>query len=150
VRVGRNNPKPLRQETVSSQPAAKSYRVAVSFNAQVFLEFGAGEILGDGLMLGGFACEDEIAASLLDGGGDGLAGEQIVAEKDWPEVGHRRAVPRAPSLRGVAFAILLLGPVLWRDELRRQRQDLLVARCHDAGAQERVEILGAAIGTLPC
>ena len=59
------------------------------------------------------------------------------------------AEPSQPALRGVAFAILLLGPVLRGDEFRRQRQDLLVARCDHAGAEEGVEVFRAAIGTPP-
>jgi hypothetical protein len=34
------------------------------------------------------------------------------------------------------------------DEFRRQRQDMLVARCDDAGAEEGMKILGAAVRTL--
>jgi len=95
----------------------------------------------------GFAGEYEVAARLLDRGGDRLAGEQIVAEEDRPKVPHRPAMPGEPPFGGVAFAILLFRSVLGRDEFGRHRQDLLMARGHDAGAQERVEILRAAIGT---
>ena len=57
-------------------------------------------------------------------GGDGLTGEQIVAEKNRPAVGHRGSVPHEPALRGIAFAVLLLRAVLGRDEFRWQRQNL--------------------------
>jgi hypothetical protein len=43
------------------------------------------------------------------------------------------------------LAILLLGPVLWRDELWRQWQDLLMAVCDHAGGEEGVEVFDAAI-----
>jgi len=43
------------------------------------------------------AGEDEFPARLLDGFGDGLAGEQIVAEKDRPERLHGRAVTDMPT-----------------------------------------------------
>ena len=59
-------------------------------------------------------------------------------------------MPGQPAFRGVALAVLLLRPVLRRDEFRRQRQDLLVARCDHAGAQEGVEVFRAAIGAPPC
>ena len=49
---------------------------------------------------------------------------------------HRRTMPRQPALGGVAFAVLLLRSVLGRDELRRQRQDLLVAGRDDGGARK--------------
>ena len=55
-------------------------------------------------------------------------------------------MPGQPALGGVALAVLLLRPVLRGDELRRQRQDLLVARCDQGGAQEGVEVFRAAIG----
>jgi len=58
----------------------------------------------------------------------------------------RVAVPGQPALGGVALAVLLLRAVRWGDEFRRQRQDLLVARCDDCGAQEGVEAFHLAIG----
>jgi len=134
------------------EPAVDRCRSLAPYDSglAVFLEFGAGEILGDGLMRSRFAGKDEVSAGLLNGGGDGLAGEQIIAQEDWSKAAYRRAVPGKPAFRGVAFAILLLRPILGRDELRRQRQDLLVARRHDAGAQKRVKILRAAVGPLAC
>jgi len=71
---------------------------------------------------------------LLDGFGDGLAGEQIVAEKDRPERLHRRAVTDKPTFRRVALTVLFLRAMLRGDEFRRKRPDLLVAGCHDARA----------------
>src|ERR1700690_1685336 len=115
----------------------------------VLLKFGAIEIFGDGRMRGRFACEDEVATRLLDGGGDRLAGEQVIPEKYPRKVGQRRVMPRGPAFRGVALAILLLRSILGRDELGWQRQDLFVARGHDAGPQEGVKVFRAAIRTAP-
>ena len=86
--------------------------------------------------------------SALDGGGDGLTGEQVIAQEHRPVRGQRRTVPLQPALRGVALTILLLRPVLGRDERGRQGQDLLVAGRHDAGAKEGVEIFRATVRTL--
>ncbi len=72
----------------------------------------------------------------MDGGDDRLAGEQIVTQKDRPQVSECGAVFGQPALRGVAFAVLLFCPVLRCDKFGRQRQDLLVARGDDAGTQE--------------
>ncbi len=115
----------------------------------MLLDLGAVQVFVDGLMRRRLAGEDEIAAGFLDGGRDRLAGEQIVPEIDRPKVGDRRALPGQPALGGVAFAILLLRPILRGDEFRRQRQDLLVAGGDHAGADEGVEIFRAAIRTPP-
>jgi hypothetical protein len=48
----------------------------------MFLPFGAIQAFGDGLVRRWLARQDEIAPFGLNGLGDGLAGEQIVAEKD--------------------------------------------------------------------
>jgi hypothetical protein len=90
----------------------------------MFLQFGAKQVFGDGLMRRRLAGEDKIAAGIVDGGGDRLAGEQIVPEIDRPQVSEAGTMPGQPALRGVAFAILLLrsvpriksGACLWRDE----------------------------------
>jgi len=50
----------------------------------VFLQRHALEIFLDGLVRGWFAGQNEMAAGLLDGFGNGLAGEQVVAEINWP------------------------------------------------------------------
>ncbi len=63
---------------------------------------------------------------LLKQGGAGptlTAGKRIVTEIDRPEMGEASAVLSQPAFRGVAFALLLLRPVLRRDEFGRdQRQ----------------------------
>ena len=96
-------------------------------------------------MGGGLAGKDEVAAGIVDGSDDRLAGKQIVAEIDRLKMGEASAMPGQPAFRSVAFAILLPGPVLRRDELRRQGQDLLVAGGHHAGTQEGVEVFRAAV-----
>jgi hypothetical protein len=57
-------------------------------------------------------------------------------------------MPGEPALGRGALAILLRRAVLRHDELGRQGQDMLVSRRHNAGAEEGMEILGAAIGAL--
>ena len=116
----------------------------------MFLQFGALQVFSNRLMRSWLAGEDEVAAGILDGGNDRLAGKQIVAEIDRPEVSEVGAVPGQPPFRGIALAVLLLRPILRRDKFRRQGQDLLVARCDHAGTQEGVEVFGAAIGAPPC
>ena len=48
----------------------------------MFLQFGAMQVFGDSLMGGGLAGKDEVAAGIVDGSDDRLAGKQIVAEID--------------------------------------------------------------------
>ena len=50
-----------------------------------------------------------------------------------------------PALGGGPLAVLLLRPVLGRDELGRQRQDLGVAGRDHAGTEKGVEIFRAAV-----
>jgi hypothetical protein len=52
----------------------------------VVLQRGAVQVLGDGRVRGRLAGEDEVAAGVLDGGGNRLAGKQIVAEVDRPQM----------------------------------------------------------------
>src|ERR1700722_5172479 len=133
------------------EPAVDVGRALAAFadGLTMLLQFGALQVLGNGLMRSWLAGEDEVAAGILDGGNVRLAGKQIVTEIDRPKAGEGGAVPSQPALGGIAFAILLLRPVLRRDKFRRQGQDLLVARCDHAGTQESVEVFGAAIGTPP-
>ena len=67
----------------------------------MFLQFGAMQVFGNRLMRSWLAGEDEVAAGILDGGDDRLAGKQIVAEIDRPEVSdrRRRAGPASVSRR---------------------------------------------------
>ena len=112
-------------------------------------QYGAVPVFGDGLMRGWLAGEDEVAAGVLDGGGDRLTGKQVVPEIDRPEMADRGTVPGQPSLGGIALAILLLRAILRGNELRRQGQDLRVARCHHTGAEEGVKALHTTIGPAP-
>jgi hypothetical protein len=82
----------------------------------------------------------KLPPGIMDGGDDRLAGKQIVTEKDRPKVSDRATLPGQPAFRGVAFAILLFRPVLRRDELGGQWEDLLVAWCGQAGTAKSVEV----------
>ena len=100
------------------EPALESAGALTAFadGLAMLLRLGAPKILGDSLMRGWPAGEDEVAAGVVDGGGDWLAGKQIIAEQDRPKMSDRGAVPCQPALRSVAFAVLLLGSVLRGDE----------------------------------
>ena len=98
-----------------------------------------------GRRLGG---EQEVAACCSDGLGDRLAGEQVVTEVDRPQVLQAPAVGGQPALGGSALAVLLLGPVLGRDELRHQGQRHGVAGCYDRGSEHGMVALDAAVGAL--
>ena len=69
----------------------------------------------DGLMGGWLAGQDKAAAGLAYGLDNRLAGEQIVAEIDRTQVRQPGPVFGQPSLGGIAFAILVLRPVLGGD-----------------------------------
>ena len=110
----------------------------VCFLEAVFLElFGfdlgdveistASSFLGDAFLTG----EDEIVAIILHHFGDGLAGEEVVAEINGPQWAKPFTMLMVPTLHGVAFAILLLGTVLLRDEFGIQRDNPGMARRHD-------------------
>ena len=99
-------------------------------------------------------CEDGLAVRRKspplwrDGLGDRLAGEEIVAEIDWPQTGEPRAVCREPALGGVALAILLLRAVLGRDEFRHQGKRLRLARRDDRRRQHGMVAFDHAVGAL--
>jgi hypothetical protein len=133
------------------EPAVDGDRALAAFadGLAMFLQFCAMEILSDGSMRRRLARENEFAAGIVDGGDDRLTGKQIVTEIDRAKAGDCGAVASQPALRGIALAILLLRPVLRFDELRRQRQDPLVAWRDHAGTEEGVEVFGAAIGAPP-
>src|SRR3954452_16795078 len=95
------------------------------------------------------AGEDEVAAGILDRGNVRLAGKQVVTEIDRLQVSEGGAVAGQPALGGVALAVLLLRPVLRRDEFRQQRQDLLVGGSDHAGSEDGVEVFGQAICAPP-
>ena len=120
--------------------AAFEHRLAM------LLERGAIQVFADGPVRGGFASEDEMAPGGLNIRRNRLAGEQIVAEKHRAQMSQRGAMPGEPALGRVALAVLLLRAGLRHDELWRQRQDMLVPRRHNAGAEEGMEIFSAAVG----
>jgi hypothetical protein len=74
----------------------------------------AGEILRDSLVRARLAGQDEAATALPDRLDDRLAGIEVVAQVDGPEVGDAGTVADQPALGG-ALTILLLRSVLGRD-----------------------------------
>src|SRR5271166_1147701 len=70
--------------------------------------------------------------------------EQIVAQKHGAQRREACAMLAEPAIGGVAFAVLLLGAVLGRDEFRHQRHDLGMAeRHHRRRTDRRPETRGA-------
>jgi len=67
----------------------------------MFLQLGALQVLGDGLVEEVFARKDEVAVRHDDVGGDRLAGKQVVTEIDRPKLSDRGAVPCQPALRAL-------------------------------------------------
>jgi len=67
----------------------------------------AGLILRDRGVRGWLADEQEVAAGCLDSPANRLAGKQVVAEIDRPQLGERLAVSLQPAPGGAAFAVLL-------------------------------------------
>jgi hypothetical protein len=90
-----------------------------------------------------------MAAGVLDGGNDRLAGKQVVAKIDRSKMADRGAVPGQPGLRRVAFTVLLLGSIPWNDEFRPHEQNLFVTWSDQGSSQEREEIFRAAVRTAP-
>ena len=68
-------------------------------------------------------------------------GKQIVTEVDRFEVGILVTMRGQPAVRRPVFAILLLRPVLGRDEFRFQRHDMIVSGRDQGRPQHGVEIL---------
>ena len=112
-------------------------RLALADFLVVAAELGAVDEIVERLVRGRLAGEDEIVAGVRQHLDDGLAGEQIVAEKDGTQRAQPRGVLGVPALDGVAFAVLFFGAVLRRDELGNQRHDLGMAG-RDAVADSRV------------
>ena len=76
----------------------------------MFLQFGAMQVFGDSLMGGGLAGKDEVAAGIVDGSDDRLAGKQIVAEIDRLKMGEASAMPGQPAFRSVALQSCFSAP----------------------------------------
>ena len=111
-------------------------------------ELGSVDEVVERLVRSRLAGEDEIVAGVRHHLGDGVAGEQIVAQKHGAQRREPCAMLVEPALDGVAFAVLLLGAVLGRDEFRHQRHDLGMAGRHDRRRQHRMIALGLAVGAL--
>jgi hypothetical protein len=79
--------------------------------AMLFQRGAAAQIFGHGLVRRWLAGQDEAAAHLMDGLGDRLTGEEIVAPVDRPKLRHRWTVPGQPAFGGVPLTVLLLGSV---------------------------------------
>ena len=67
---------------------------------------------------------------------------------DRAQCGAAVAAGPQPALDRLAFAVLLGGAVLRRDELGGQRQRARLARRHNGGGDHPVEVLGAAVVAL--
>ena len=91
---------------------------------------GAVEPLVQGRVRGGFGREQKMCADRCHGvapralphDAGGLARRRIVAEIDRLQMRVFRSVLGEPAMRSPALAVLLLGAVLGRDELRLQRR----------------------------
>ena len=108
--------------------------------------FCAGHEVVKRLVRAFLAGEDEIVAIILHHFGDGLAGEEVVAEINGPQWAKPFAMLMVPPLHSVAFAILLLGTILSRDEFGIQRDHPGMARRHDRCRQQGVVVIDLAIG----
>ena len=93
-------------------------------------------------------CEDEVVAIVLHHGGDGLAGEDIVAEIDRPQRSEPSVMIVEQALAGVSHAILFFGVVLRCDEFRHQGDGCGLAGRDDHRRQHRVIRLNLAVGAL--
>jgi hypothetical protein len=76
-------------------------------------------------------------------------GKQIVAEVNRVEVGILVAMRGQPTMRRPVFAILLLRPILGRDESRFQRYDMIVSGRDQGRPQHDVEVLRLAAVSKP-
>jgi hypothetical protein len=115
--VGVSQADPNGKVARSGTPQSQRQIVVVRSDAlAMFLWLSAQQILSNRLMRSWLAGEawaatrTKVAAAILDGGNDRLAGKQIVPEIDRPEVSEAGAVPGQPALGGIALAILLLRP----------------------------------------
>jgi hypothetical protein len=93
-------------------------------------------------------CEDEVAAIVLHHRGDGLTGEEIVAQIDGPQRPQPGVMLVKPAFDGVSLAILFFDAILRRDELRRQRYDFGVAGRDHRRRQHGVIRFNLAVGAL--
>ncbi len=92
------------------------------------------------------AGEDEVVIAVLEPLDHALAGEEIVGEIHRAQRLQARPVLFMPAFDGVSLAILLLGAILFGDELRRQRNDLGMSRRDHGRRQKGMITLDLAIG----
>ena len=112
------------------------------------LEFGAVDEVVERLVRGLLAGEDEVVAGLDEPLDHALAGEEIVGQIHRAQRLQARAVLLEPAFDGVALAILLLGAVLFGDELRRERNDLRMSRRDHGRSQHGMIALDLAVAAL--
>gem|GEM_PF-4682644 len=111
------------------------------------LRLGTAHKLVERLVTVFLAYKQEVSALSQNRRAHGLRTEQRIAQIDGPQLAHTPAVPFQPPFGGVAFAVLLLGTVLRSDELGHQRQHAVVPGSHQSRSQQRVIVLGLAVGT---
>src|SRR6202030_3974954 len=92
--------------------------------------------------------KDEIAAIVCHHFGDGLTGEEIIAEIHGAQGRQPRVMLAEPAFNGVTLAILLLGAILGRDEFGHERHDFGMAGRHGRRCQHGMIRLRLAVGTL--
>ena len=92
--------------------------------------------------------KDEIAAIVCHHFGDGLTGEEIIAEIHGAQGRQPRVMLAEPAFNGVTLAILLLGAILGRDEFGHERHDFGMAGRHGRRRQHGMIRLRLAVGTL--
>ena len=110
----------------------------------VAVEPGARSMVRDERVGRGLADEEKVPICRQNGFAQGLAREQVIAEIDGMKVGVLCRMGLQPAMGGTAFAVLLLCSVLRGDELRFQRDNLLMTGRHQCGPQHGMEILGLA------
>ena len=111
-------------------------------------EFGSIDEVVERLVRGLLAGEDEIVAVVREPLDHALAGEQIVAQIHRSQGLQARAVLHEPAFDRVALAVLLLGAVLFDDELRRERDHLGMSRRDNRRAQHGMIAFDLAVAAL--
>ena len=111
-------------------------------------EFGPIDEVVERLVRGLLAGEDEIVAVGREPLDHALTGEEIVAQIHRSQGLQARAVLVEPAFDRVALAVLLLGAVLFDDELRCERDDLGMSRCDNRRAQHGMIAFDLAVATL--
>ncbi len=108
---------------------------------RVRIKRGALHEVIQGFVRRGLGRQEEVPAGRGDRFRNRLAGEQVVAEVDGPQVRQALCVDGQPALGGVAFAVLFLRAILGRDKLRHQRHRHGVAGSHHRAGQHGMVVL---------